>query len=69
VVKLLIAKGADVNAKAKDGERPLHWAAFADHKDVVELMITKGADVNAKGNDGWTPLHVKGHLILTLCGH
>jgi len=28
VVKLLLAEGADVNAVAKDGAVPLHWAAF-----------------------------------------
>ena len=58
VVKLLIAKGADVNAKAGISEKtPLHEAASSGHKEVVELLIANGADVNAKKKFGRTPLH------------
>ena len=56
VVELLIAKGADVNAKDKYDMTPLHPAAGRGHKEVVELLIAKGADVNAKDEDGDTPL-------------
>ena len=59
ILELLIAKGADVNAKRDDGETPLHQAAFLMvAKEIIELLINKGADVNAKSDDGWTPLHV-----------
>ena len=44
---LLIANGADVNAKNKFGWTPLHHAAEYDHKELAELLIAKGADVNA----------------------
>ncbi len=56
VAEYLIAKGANVNAKAL-GSTPLHVAAWSGSKDIVALLITKGADVNAKREDGWTPLH------------
>ena len=56
IAELLIAKGADVNAKKDDGEIPLHYAAFVSHKEIVELLIAKGADVNAKDKDDETPL-------------
>jgi len=55
VVELLIAKGADVNAKDKYGKIPLHRACECE-KEIAELLLDKGADVNAKDNDGETPL-------------
>ncbi len=58
VASLLIAKGADVNAKYKyDKTTPLHWAAENNWKDVASLLIAKGADVNAKAQWGDTPLY------------
>ena len=48
VAGLLIAKGADVDAKDKDNWTPLHKAAFGGHREIVELLIAEGADVNAK---------------------
>ena len=60
IVELLIANGADVNAKAEDGVAPLHVAAGGGHKEVAELLIANGADVNAKvvsgAAQGKTPL-------------
>ena len=63
IVELLIAKGADVNAKY-EGWTPLHTAVEGGHKEIAELLIDNGADVNAMDKDGRTPLHfasAKGH--------
>jgi len=57
VAKFLIAKGADVNAKDKSGQMPLHSACEHGKRNMVELLIAEGADVNAKDNGGHTPLH------------
>ncbi|KAH7114771.1 hypothetical protein B0J13DRAFT_460125, partial [Dactylonectria estremocensis] len=58
VVKLLLDKGADAEAKDKlYGWTPLSWAARSGHEGVVKLLLDKGADVEAKDKlNGGTPL-------------
>ncbi|MDB4808156.1 ankyrin repeat domain-containing protein [Verrucomicrobia bacterium] len=56
IAELLIAKGADVNAKDEAGRTPLYEAAWQGRGEIAELLIAKGADVNAKNEDGKTPL-------------
>ena len=58
IAVLLIANGADVNAKNKYGDTPLHCAAT---KEIAELLIANGADVNAKEVDDLTPLDWAAH--------
>jgi ankyrin repeat protein len=49
-VRLLLDRGADVNASDDAGRTPLMIAAVSDliQTDVVKLLIERGADVNAK---------------------
>ena len=53
VVKLLLARGADVNTRDKNRETPLFKAGT---KEMVELLIENGADVNARNHIGWISL-------------
>jgi ankyrin repeat protein len=68
-VKLLLERGAQVNAKNPQGETPLHLAArgsqYTGHSDrklsdayveIARLLIDAGADVKARAEDGDTPL-------------
>ena len=55
LAKLLIDKGADVNAKDNWDWTPLHSAVYKD-KEMVDLLITRGANVDAKDGAARTPL-------------
>ena len=46
MARLLIEKGADVNAIADDGTTPLILAAKNDSVFIAKLLLEKGADVN-----------------------
>lgn len=54
IVRMLIAKGADVNARDKTGSTPLFWAVRSDYDsaEVAEVLIKAGADVNARDMSG-----------------
>ncbi len=56
MVRLLLDKGADVNARDKSGMIPLHEAAGRAQKDLVALLVARGSDRNAKDASGRTPL-------------
>lgn len=56
VCKLLIARGADVNAKANDGTTALMLAADNAKAGVVELLLAQKADINVKDKNGKTAL-------------
>ena len=59
LAQLLLTNKADVNAKDKEGEIPLHWAIMSvNPKDLVKLLLATGADFNAKDREGKTPLHL-----------
>jgi len=57
IVRLLLEKGADKEAKDRVGGTPLHRAAEGGHEAIVRLLLEKGADKEAKDQDGGTPLH------------
>lgn len=47
-VRALLAKGADVNARAKSGHTALTLAAAAGHLNVVKALLDAGADANTR---------------------
>ena len=56
VVRLLLEKGANIDAKYEDGETALVAAAVGRHEAVVRLLLEKGADVKAQNRYGATAL-------------
>jgi len=54
-VKLLLDKGADVNAKNRRASTPMHWAIRDEAK--LRLLLDKGGNVNAKQADGRSLLY------------
>jgi ankyrin repeat protein len=59
LLKLLIAKGCNVNAQDdRDGDTPLHYAALQHRLDCVKFLVNAGADVLVKDRNGKTPLKI-----------
>jgi len=54
VVELLLAGGANPNARNDFGETPLHWTGT---RAKAQLLISAGAKVDARSRNGRTPLH------------
>ena len=65
ICRLLIDKGAQLEAKSGGGNTPLHWAAIEGNVEIVRLLCDCGADIEARCNFGSRPLHhaaYNGHI-------
>jgi len=56
IAKLLINRGAEVDARNMHGLTPLMKAAQYGRVELVKLLIASGADVNAKDKEGMSVL-------------
>ncbi len=63
-VELLKSRGADVNACAKNGSRPLLIALYRNHEETARRLIELGAQVQIEDTDKNTPLSLAQKLGL-----
>ena len=55
-LNLLLAAGADPNAKAADGSTPLHQAVQEEHVAMIRALAAAGGKLDAVNKDNLTPL-------------
>lgn len=58
MANMLIAKGANIDARDIYGSTPLMYAAKSGNTVLTKLLLEKGAEVNAVNNDNETALYI-----------
>lgn len=56
IVKILVARGAEVNKSTLTLSTPLRGASFHGHLDVMEFLLNNGAEINTPNCIGQSPL-------------
>lgn len=57
-IQYLLAAGANINAKDKNGATPLHRAVRTRAAAAVQFLLESGCDPTPKNNSGSTPFHL-----------
>jgi ankyrin repeat protein len=62
--RLLLNKGADVNARSTNAMQnlALHAAAAGGHAAIVKLLLERGSPAGARQHAGWTALHAAAQI-------
>jgi ankyrin repeat protein len=56
LIKVLIDKGADIEASTNIKATPLHYAASFANAEIINLLVERGANVNALDNNNELPI-------------
>jgi uncharacterized protein len=57
-IEMLVAAGAEIDARNEDGCTALHHAASQGHLPAVRRLVELGASLDVRDDDGRTPLEV-----------
>lgn len=49
IALILVASGANINAKDKDNKTALKYAVESGNMELIKLLLAQGADTGAKG--------------------
>ena len=58
LAQVLLAAGAQVNARDKHGDHALNWAAFFGHADLVQLLVERGSRLDYTGQSPENALQI-----------
>jgi hypothetical protein len=64
-VKVLLAAGADPNAKVSDGSTPLHQAVQIQQVPIIRALVAAGGALDVGNKDKLTPLGLAEKLMNT----
>lgn len=64
MIKLLVEKGADVNAVNADGNTPLHYAVRYGNERMVQYLKKNGARMDIKNKEGLSPAQIEAKKAL-----
>lgn len=61
-IELLVAAGAEVDARDAEGRTALMYAALMEQSEAAQALLAAGADVNARSTEGQTALGIAREL-------
>lgn len=58
LIRRLIERGVNVNARDSYGNTPLHYAARSKKPELIDVLLRSGAEIDPVNRDGLTPLRL-----------
>lgn len=58
IIRILLRNGAQVDARAREQQTPLHIASRLGNVDIVMLLLQHGSKVDNATKDMYTALHI-----------
>uniref|UniRef100_A0A8W8HUJ0 Uncharacterized protein n=1 Tax=Magallana gigas TaxID=29159 RepID=A0A8W8HUJ0_MAGGI len=57
LLKLLLAKGADIRSLDSELHTPTHWATVCGHLEILDILIDNGAELSSADSHNAYPIH------------